>query len=218
MALIIGGFGKDTLNGTASADLIFGLTGDDKLYGKGGNDILFGDLGNDRLDGGDGFDTVNYADSFEGVNVALQTNICVGGEAEGDTLFSIEGVVGSLFRDTITGNGENNHLYGLSGADALLGGGGNDKIDGGLGADKLTGGDGSDKFVFRPFDGKDRILDFDTARDRMDLRDHGYGDFAAVMADASQSGANTIIDFGGGEQVMLIGVLKSSLDAGDFIL
>ena len=56
----VGGNGKDTLNGTAGADILFGQNGDDTLNGMGGNDLLCGGRGNDTLTGGTG------ADSFDG--------------------------------------------------------------------------------------------------------------------------------------------------------
>ena len=217
MALIIGGLGKDTLNGTSKADQIFGLWQDDTLNGGGGNDVLFGGTGKDKLNGGEGFDTASYIASTAAVTVSLATGLGSGGEATGDHLADIEGLIGSIFGDTLSGNNANNHLYGLAGNDALSGGGGNDRIDGSLGADRLTGGVGADKFIFRPFDGKDRIIDWETS-DRMDVRAHNFADFGDLMGHVSQSGASTLINFGDGDQVTLLGVVKSSLLADDFII
>ena len=218
MALIIGGFGANTLFGTDQADIISGLGGNDKIYAGGGNDVLIGGTGADYLDGGSGFDTANYMLSTAAVTVSLLTGTGSGGHAQGDCLVSIEGLVGSIFGDRLTGDNNNNHLFGLSGNDTLDGGGGNDRLDGSLGSDRETGGAGNDTFIFRPFDGRDRVTDFSTAGDRLDLRTYNFAGLADVLSHASQSGADTLFDFGGGDQVTLLGVLKSTLDATDFIL
>jgi VCBS repeat-containing protein len=50
------GNGKDTLDGTAGADMLFGQNGKDTLDGQAGNDLLCGGRGKDRLTGGAGAD------------------------------------------------------------------------------------------------------------------------------------------------------------------
>lgn len=56
------------------------------------------------------------------------------------------------------------------GQDQLSGGAGDDVLSGGGGDDALTGGPGSDRFVFGAVDGgRDRITDFEPARDCLDL-------------------------------------------------
>ncbi|MFP6743228.1 MAG: hypothetical protein VCD33_16665 [Alphaproteobacteria bacterium] len=64
-----------------------------------------------------------------------------------------------------------------------------------------SGGTGDDLFVFRDGDGADTIIDF-----------------TAVQAAASQVGDDTLLDFGGGDTVTLIGVDVASLDADDFLI
>jgi len=49
---------EETLNGTASNDLIYGYAGNDTLNGSDGNDYLNGGAGNDRLNGDNGNDTL----------------------------------------------------------------------------------------------------------------------------------------------------------------
>jgi Ca2+-binding RTX toxin-like protein len=102
MATITGTTGNDILAGTTSADQIYGLEGNDTLSGGGGNDVLDGGAGADALDGGSGTDTATYANSAAAVNVSLATYTGSGGDAEGDTLSSIEVVIGSNFNDTLT--------------------------------------------------------------------------------------------------------------------
>lgn len=60
-------------------------------------------------------------------------------------------------------------LIGAPGGSRLDGGNGADLLVDGSGADSLRGGEGEDIFVFLPDGSADRILDFDPARDRIDL-------------------------------------------------
>lgn len=69
----------------------------------------------------------------------------------------------------ITGQGDDDRLFGGGGDDTLLGGGGadllnggsgKDSLKGGAGADALTGGLGDDRFVFDDLSGQDRVQDF----------------------------------------------------------
>ena len=125
------------INGTAGDDVLDGSSSDEKLYGKEGNDRLKGRAGADRLDGGTGIDVADFSTSSTGVSVNLATGLASGGDAAGDSLFSIENVDGSAFADTLTGD---------SGSNRLSGGAGNDILDGGAGADNLLGGAGDDFF------------------------------------------------------------------------
>lgn len=80
---IIGTEGPDTLTGSA---------GPDDLRGLGGNDVLAGGLGADILNGGDGFDFADYRGMAGGVFINLTAGTGRRNAAEGDSLFSIEGV------------------------------------------------------------------------------------------------------------------------------
>ena len=117
---------NDTLTGDANANVLKGGAGDDVLVGHGGADTL---------DGGDGHDTASYADSATAVQVDLTAAVQHGGDAEGDTLVSIENVTGSAFNDTLTGDANANVLKGGAGDDVLVGHGGADTLDGGVGRD-----------------------------------------------------------------------------------
>ena len=73
---------------------------------------------------GDDFDIVSYEDSTEAVSVNLATGVHSGGDAQGDRISNVEGVVGSAYDDVIVGDdGDNN----------FVGGDGDDVIDGGKG-------------------------------------------------------------------------------------
>jgi Ca2+-binding RTX toxin-like protein len=140
------------VNGSDYDDTLEGDWEDNTLKGGKGDDDLQGHGGADTLDGGKGVDTAQYVDSDTGVVVALLTSSEGGrgyaGDAEGDTLISIENVVGSSKADTLWGNDDANVLDGRSGNDELKGAGGADTLVGGLGADNVTGGAGADVFVW----------------------------------------------------------------------
>ena len=81
-----GSYHGDMLEGDEYVNTIKGLSGDDVLQG-------YGDA--DTIDGGDGIDTVIYGGSVLGVSVCLFNGVTHGGDAEGDTLISIENLRGS---------------------------------------------------------------------------------------------------------------------------
>jgi len=130
--------GDDHLSGNASNNELYGLSGNDLLEGQSGNDTLEGGLGADTLNGGEGTDTAVYSQSTA-VTVSLASGTGFGGEAEGDSLISIENITGSAFNDHLTGDAQ---------ANILDGGDGDDTLEGGLGADTLQGGDGFDLVVY----------------------------------------------------------------------
>lgn len=132
------------LNGTSGNDLLTGGTGNDSLYGNDGNDILIGGIGGDYLDGGAGVDTASYATSAAGVSVNIMYGLIQGGDAQGDTLVSIENLIGSDYGDFFIGNAAGNVISGGLGADTIQGFDGNDTIYGGGGNDILLGTFGDD--------------------------------------------------------------------------
>lgn len=156
---IYGGVSNDAIHGLTGNDVLWGGRGDDALWGDSGSDKLYGGEGNDHLyggsgsfgveaadllDGGAGYDLARYDLSIRGVTVDLSTGKGTGGDAEGDVLVGIEGLVGSASGDRLTGDAGDNALYGLEGGDVLSGGAGADLLDGGAGFDSLIGGAGAD--------------------------------------------------------------------------
>lgn len=133
-----GGDGNDTLHGGLGSDRLIGGTGDDVINGDDGDDVFFGGTGADQMNGGNGTDLLSYEGSDSGVTVRL-SGTGSGGDAQGDTYFAIENLIGSAFSDTLEGDSGNNYLRGGSGADILIGGGGEDHLLGGLGGDHLDG-------------------------------------------------------------------------------
>ncbi|WP_372053340.1 type I secretion C-terminal target domain-containing protein (plasmid) [Tistrella mobilis] len=129
----------ENLTSTSNSRVIFhGNDGVNRLTGGAGNDILQGRGGADVLDGGDGRDNAYYTDSAEGVSVDLTLGTASGGDAEGDTLISIENLTGSAFDDLLRGSDENNILRGGAGDDVLDGGRGGDTLEGGTGFDTAS--------------------------------------------------------------------------------
>ncbi len=120
--------GDDTISTGNGSDVLFGEGGADVLNGGGGDDVLDGGTGADQIHGGSGLDFVSYVSSSSGVTVNLATGMGSGGEAQGDTYTSIEGVFGSNQNDTIIGNGNDNLFEGLNGADSFDGGAGEDYV------------------------------------------------------------------------------------------
>ena len=125
----------DTINniehllGSRHADVLTGDAGANRLDGEAGNDRLTGGAGADTLVGGHGLDTASYAASAAAVTVNLETDAASGGDADGDTLDSVESLTGSAHDDTLTGDAGNN---------VLEGGGGGDTLDGGDGIDTAS--------------------------------------------------------------------------------
>ena len=157
---LLGTIMVDEIYGLAGNDRLFGSDGNDMLNGGDGNDILNGGMGADMLVGGSGSDTANYFWSGA-LTINLVTGEATGTEATGDTLDSIENIIGTKFDDTIVGDAGDNrldggagsgvdYLYDGAGNDILLGGWGNDWIWADMGGtqDSYSGGGGVDWLRF----------------------------------------------------------------------
>src|SRR4051794_34760943 len=109
------------LLGDSGPDFLDGLGGDDVLYGAGGSDTLRGGTGGDYLNGQDGYDYASYFGSAGGVIVNLSNGAAAGGGAFGDTLVSIEALIGSQQQDLLIGDAGDNYFQGRGGPDVLEG-------------------------------------------------------------------------------------------------
>jgi Ca2+-binding RTX toxin-like protein len=118
-----------TINAGIGDTQIFGGSANDILRGGAGNDVINGGAGADIIDGGADNDIASYASSTSGVNVNLFDGTGSGGDAQGDTLISIENITGSAFADTITGSDSDNIIIGGAGADVINGRAGSDTIN-----------------------------------------------------------------------------------------
>ncbi|MCO4206186.1 type I secretion C-terminal target domain-containing protein, partial [Aeromonas taiwanensis] len=152
---------------TATSTLHIGVVSGDGSYtltGTGGDDVLAGSSQDDVISGGGGHDLVDYSDDGAAHTINLLTGTGSGGDAEGDTYSSIEGVIGGAGSDTLIGNGADNLLIG------------------GLGNDILTGGDGKDTFKWQSGEAgsTDVIKDFTTGAngDVLDLSELLSGEHA----------------------------------------
>jgi Ca2+-binding RTX toxin-like protein len=142
---------EQIFNGTSGNDIINGTAESETINGFGGDDTINGGLGADALDGGAGIDTATYIDSTSAVTVNLLSGTATGGDAEGDTLVSIENLIGSHASegDYLTGDDGDNHFQGMNGNDYLEGGSGNDTYQYNL-------GDGND--IITETSGTDTLL------------------------------------------------------------
>ena len=127
--------GIENLTGSSHADMLYGDGNANLLNGGGGDDTLIGGAGADTLVGGGGNDVADYSASASAVTVHLDGTVGSGGDAAGDVLSGISGIIGSSFNDT---------LHGDAFANLLNGGAGDDTLIGGAGADTLVGGGGTD--------------------------------------------------------------------------
>nr|WP_281432986.1 calcium-binding protein [Microvirga terrestris] len=165
----VGSNDEDNYVGTILDDTLKGMAGKDRLYGNNGSDTLDGGAGADSLDGGAGLDLVSYAAAKSRVDVDLAKKAGAAGEAAGDVLTAVEGIIGSTFNDKLVGDDVDNLLKGGNGKDDLQAGAGDDQIWGGTGNDTLKGNGGKDIFVFdtkaAAKTNKDKIADFKTKDD-----------------------------------------------------
>lgn len=153
---IYGGAGNDTINGDGGNDTLYGGDGDDIINGGGNNDNIYGGAGADTINGGANNDTVFYTSETTDIIIDLNGGVGVGGEAQGDTLTSIENLYSGSGNDIITGSTANNDLYGGAGNDTIRGGDGNDNIYGQNGDDTFYAENGND--FFYGGDGFDTII------------------------------------------------------------
>jgi len=205
-----GGSGADQMNGNAAANAIYGGSGGDTLQGFEGRDFLRGEDGDDSILGGAGFDDLHGNLGNDVVMGGDTEDWVVGGQGS-DRVYGDEGhdvVLGNLGEDTVEGGVGNDVVRGGQGNDVLNGGDGWDYLAGDRGSDTITGGAGMDTFHTFSGAGLDRVTDFNVWE----------GDRVNVLAGTSysvhQSGADTVIDMGNGDMMVLVNVQSASLPAG----
>jgi Ca2+-binding RTX toxin-like protein len=192
--------GGDTIQAPESNDTI--------TAGSGANNYLRGNGGDDSIQGGAGFDDINGNkgnDTIDGGSGG--SDFLVGGQGN-DSITAHTGgnqVLGNLGADTLVGGNGFDIIRGGQGDDVITAGSGNQYISGDLGNDTETGGSGADLFHGSQTIGTDEITNFSYAKgDRVEL-DPG------TVFHTSQVGANTVVDMGGGNEMILDNVQLSSL-------
>ncbi len=234
-----GDYGNDWLDGGAGSDYLFSYIGDDILIGGAGADELYGGDGFDIAS----YETAATSIVFDTTDLGLNTGDAAGDTYDGiegirgsnfADLFVISSddakVYGGAGNDVINLIGWAGFAYGEAGDDTLAGdayldnldgGDGNDTLNGGAGADTMIGGLGNDTFVFNAGSDDDIILDFaihsgQPNGDIIELHDQSVSTFAALMANATESGGTALIHLDGGDTIALHGVSLASLDTTDF--
>ena len=209
--------GDDDITGGAGAETIYGDADNAETNsnrGTGGTSMLT--TGNDTIKAGGGDDTV-YGDArvaraqvdSHGIEAIVAGSDILDGGADNDTIF---------------GDFHSVQVFGASASVTM----GDDFIDGGMGNDTLWGDywtlsfstgivpdvvTGADTFVFKTASGVDEIMDFEDGTDRIDVSDYGFTQLSDMTL--SVGATDTVVDFGGGNQVTIVGV--TTLDATDFI-
>ncbi len=267
--ILYGQEGADTIYGGAGNDNLYGYTtgssasldGADTLYGEAGTDTLWGSHYADIMDGGEGSDTVNYQNDGYGHHIVLDADgnsttveggrsstTTTGGTvtnnyAVGDTLISIENLIGGggidIFEvngnsdhslsgnggndtltgadgtgtDIISGGSGNDFLYGRGGVDSLFGDAGTDSLYGGAGNDYLQGGNASDNYADYLVGGADNDILYGGAGDDVLYGDNEDGTGAGADTLYGEAGADTLYG-GAGDDTLNGGDGNDLMDAG----
>ena len=201
--VIVGAAGGDTVQAPETNDTITGGSrrGQCSARGNGGDDSIQGGAAfGDDINGNKGNDTDDGGSGGSDWLVGGQGDDLVRAHASDNILY------GNLGNDTLIGGIGNDLIRGGQGDDSIAGGAGNNFISGDRGNDTEGGGmHGADLFHSSQDAGIDRVLDFSVAQgDRVQL-DPG------TTFTVSQSGADTLIDMGGGNEMILVGVQMATL-------
>ncbi len=190
---ILGTYGNDVLHGSDGDDVLNGGAGDDDHFGGAGNDLIIANKGADTFDGGDDVDTLDFT------------------YASGDHVFDLS--VGTV-------TFESGDVETIINFENLIAGSGDNRITGSSASNQFTGGGGSDTFVFKDVaGGHDTVTDFSAGAGSQDLIEFGtdqFADFAAVLAAATDDGAETTIAIDAETSVILKSVLVADLHQDDF--
>jgi beta-glucanase (GH16 family) len=198
---LIGHDGGESLAGAAGPDTITAGVGVNYLRGNDGDDVITGGPMFDDINGNKGEDTLHGGGGGDWV---------VGGQG-GDLLYGDAGddvVLGNLGADTLDGGAGADIMRGGQSDDVLTGGDGDDWLSGDRGNDTVAGGAGADIFHGFSDAGLDVVTDFNRAQGDRVLLDPG------TAYTLSQQGADTVIDMGGGNEMILKGVQLASLSSG----
>ena len=152
-------------------------------------------------------DVASYRNATTGIVLDLVHPANNSGDAQGDSLTTIENIWGPDFNDTIVSNLAGGQVYGFKGDDVLTGAAGNDVFYGGTGSDTITTGGGSDDLFFlsyydhtnaygtvEPNEGGDTITDFTPGQDHVTVSRYwfGFGNIAGPAAALTSTYADFI--------------------------
>jgi len=227
--------GNNGLSGGSQGDYFDMTGGIGSLFGNGGDDVFILEgrtwAATDKINGGAGYDQVQVL-NFGTSTIVMNATTLVGVEglylagnhmtvtthdatvAAGQSL-----VINATAMDGMTFNGSAEtdgtfEIYGSYITDVITGGAGGDYIYGDLGDDQLTGGGGADIFSFGQNSGSDIIYDFSAAQnDNINVSAYSNGVVNGAGIIVTQSGANTIIDMGGGNNITVINAAVADVNA-----
>ena len=189
--ILYGNFGDDTLNGGDGDDILNGGEGSDHMDGADGIDtVSYADFTRGvgvQLDMNIGWNGAKGDQYFNIENIigSSHDDILVGtnginlieGGAGDDAFYGMDG------NDMLYGADGSDKLFGMMGDDVIWGGDDNDMLygnfghdilNGEAGSDILNGGGGKDGFVFDKAGygtGADQVVDFNAAKDYLDISD-----------------------------------------------
>jgi len=135
-------------------------------------------------------------------------------------------ITGGISFNTLSGGAGNDTLIGGNSDDTLNGGDGVDTLHGSFGNDVMNGGAGNDVFVFAAGFGNDTIIGFDanatSGQDLLNIAALGItaATFASMVT-ITDLGADTLVDIGGIDTILLLGVngiAPNNITAADFLL
>lgn len=140
--------------GDAEGDTLVNI---ENVTGSSFDDFIEGSAGTNVLVGGAGVDLLTYENASGGITINLDsTSAQATGGAGTDTVSGFEQVIGSAFKDTLTGTAGSNVLAG------------------GKGSDTLVGKAGNDRYIHRAGDGSDFINDDSGSSLDVDVLDLTY--------------------------------------------
>lgn len=221
--VVIGTAFADTLTGDSAGNLFIGGAGADSILSADGADYIDAGAGADTAYGGSKNDTIDGGGDADFINGGGGHDLLIGNNGN-DVVRGAAGfdrILGGKGYDYLRGGDDGDLIEGGALSDTLLGEAGNDTLNGGDGADLIFAGSGVDFIVFAKGDDSDDVRDFSAGAGAGDvIRLVGFGaafdTFAEVLAAASDNGVDTTINFGGGDILMIRGVLVSGLSADDF--
>ncbi|HEX3700510.1 MAG TPA: calcium-binding protein [Phenylobacterium sp.] len=200
--VLTGASGGATLQGGAGDDTVIGADGSNYLRGGDGGDSISGGLGFNDINGNKGDDTIAGHSSIGDWLVGGQGDDLISTTTSGNILY------GNLGNDTLMGGTGGDIIRGGQGDDSIVAGSGAEWISGDRGSDTIQAGSGADTFHTFAGAGVDQVIGFSAAKG-----DHVQVD-AGTHYTLTQSGADTIVDMGAGDELILKNVTLSTLPTG----